>query len=491
MPGSSPSAQPARRGAQSPRVRAASGDAASTDGGDAADLMAGIGLDLFDWERSVLADWCSRDRADRPSYTTIGLSVARQNGKNAVIESYEVYQLVVCGAHILHTAHRVKTAKKSFQRLVRYFTDRRNRDMCALVENIRYTNGEEAIYLANGGSIEFSARSRAGARGYDDIQIVVFDEAQDLTDDQQSAILYTLAASSTGYRQIVYTGTPPDPGSPGEVFGRVRRAALDGPPSRSVWHEWGVPECPRKGTPFADLVDAVYEANPSMGLTLDLEFTETEFANSDIDGFARERLGWWSEQTDARAIPEADWRRGTIAKEAAPPEGRIAYGVKFSPDGSTVALAAAIRPDDGPVHVECVRVEPTAKGTAWLAEWIADRRSTAACAAVDGLSGAGALAERLAQERPRLPRGYVVRPRSADVATAASMMLEAVTTGGVTHIEQPSLDRSAASAAKRPIGHNGAWGWGGDDPCPLEAATLALWAVKTTRRNPRKGCRLI
>ena len=123
---------------------------------------------------------CARDERDRPAYVTAGLSIPRQNGKNLVLEVFEVYQMVVCGARILHTAHRVKTAKESFDRLVRYF---KTEPLASLVERIRYTNGEETIVLTNGGKIQFSARSRANTRGFADIQIVVFDEAQDLTDE--------------------------------------------------------------------------------------------------------------------------------------------------------------------------------------------------------------------------------------------------------------------------------------------------------------------
>ena len=166
----------------------ANGAVSYSDGEDAEALAEEMGLDLIPWQRPVLYDLCARDERDRPAYVTAGLSVPRQNGKNAILEAFELYVLAVCGWHVLHTAHRVKTTKKSFRRLVRYFTDKRHPDVCALVESIRYTNGEEAIYLTNGGSIEFSARSRAGNRGFDDIQLVVFDEAQELTDDQMKAL---------------------------------------------------------------------------------------------------------------------------------------------------------------------------------------------------------------------------------------------------------------------------------------------------------------
>ena len=472
------------------------GEVAYTDGPDAAALMADMGMTLFPWELDVLDAWLSRDSSDRPSYVTCGLSVPRQNGKNAILEAAELYWLAACGYHVLHTAHRVKTAKKSFQRLVRYFTDRRHPDACGLVRNIRYTNGEEAVYLGNGGALEFSARSRAGARGFDDIQVVVFDEAQDLTDEQLSAIMYTLAASSTGDRQLVFTGTPPDANAPGTVFSRNRRAALGpNPPARSLWCEWGAKDGPPRDKPsFADVLDLVYECNPSMGYTLSEDFTETEYANADALGFWTERLGWWSEQSAAAAIPAGEWSGCAVAAEEAARTGKKAFGVKFSPDGSCVALAGCVLPEGGPAHVELIGTGSMADGIGWLTEFFEQPgmdESTAAIA-VDGRNGSGALLAELAET---YPRQALMVPGSRGVQDAASMFLQAVHTGrevgGVTHWgsdKQASLDESAKESIKRPIGSDGGWGFGGEHSAPVEAAALAFWAARTTRRDPEGGC---
>ena len=192
-----------RKGRQEPRRAYREGEVAYTEADDAIALGEDLGISPFPWQRGILADWCACNSDDKPTYVTCGLDVPRQNGKNAALEVYEPYRLAVCGWHILHTAHRVKTAKKAFNRLVKYFTDEHHPELMELVERIRRTNGEEAIYLKNGGSIEFIARTNGTARGFDDIQLVGYDEAQELTDTQYDAIAYTLSASSTGERQII------------------------------------------------------------------------------------------------------------------------------------------------------------------------------------------------------------------------------------------------------------------------------------------------
>ena len=63
----------------------------------------------------------------------------------------------------------------------------------------------------------------------------------------------------------------------------------------------------------------------------------------------------------------------------------------------------------------------------------------------------------------------------------------------MTHWDDPGggqamLDESALSCVKRPVGNDGAWAYGGESSAPVEAASLALWGAKTTRRDPEGGC---
>lgn len=204
-------------GSQEPRLRVEPIRNA-TEGDLAAMLMNAYAQPLDPWQRLVVDCWLGLDEHGANATVSAGLSGPRQNGKNVCLEARELFGMAVRGERILHTAHQVRTSKKSFRRLAAVFTDRRYPELMDMVRQIRYTNGEESIELENGGSIEYSARSRQAARGFDGISLVVFDEAQELTDDQMEAIMATLSASATGQRQIIYTGTPPYPGCPGEVF---------------------------------------------------------------------------------------------------------------------------------------------------------------------------------------------------------------------------------------------------------------------------------
>lgn len=476
-----------RKGAQEPRVRYIDGDVAYTDGDDACSLAADLGTHLFPWQQQVLRDWLSRTEADDLSFLTAGLSVPRQNGKNAAIECLELYALAVLNWHILHTAHLVKTAKKSFMRLVHYFTDDKHPEVKALVAKIRYTNGEEAIYLKGGGSIEFSARTRGASRGFDNIQLVVFDEAQELTDEQLNAIMPTLAASSSGERVMLYTGTPPDIDGHGEVFRRVRQAALTGKSKRTTWSEWGVVELPKAGATFEELLPEIYRSNPSMGYVLDEDWTANEFSTASLDGFARERLGWWEAVAEsAAATPYVHWAACGVEKNGVPKRGKKAFAVKFDPSGQKWALAAARLPEEGLPYVELINVGDMQAGLGALKEFLLDEQliETTAAVAVDGRAGMAPLTDAL---KEAYPKQALMVPGARGVVDACSMLDTAVREHQILHLAskgQALLDDAVRTSIKRTIGTDGGWAYDGEYHIPVEAAALAFWAVKTTRRDP-------
>lgn len=474
------------RGSQEPRIQIEPGRVTS-DGPDAALLMSEYGYKLDDWQKIVIDCWLGRDELGNRNVTSAGLALPRQNGKNVCLEAREFYGLVVDGERILHTAHQVRTSKKSFRRLAAMFTDKRHPEVTDIVKNIRYTNGEECIELDNGGSIEFSARSRQAARGFDGISLVVYDEAQELLDEQVEAIMATLSASATGTRQIIYTGTPPYPRCPGEVFRRRRKVCTSDPGKHDCWHEWSVSA---KSVEEINIADTTlwYMTNPALGIRLTEEFTAEEQRSMSADGFARERLGWWSpvivEQIDY-AIPESIWNE--CATEETRPDGKIAYGVKFSADGSEVCLSGAVLSKDNRVYIELIERKSTGQGTRWLADWLNQRYDKACCVVIDGKNGCDVLVDRISDVWRM--KGSVIRPTVREVIASVSALTDAVNEQTLSWNEmQDALKESAITTIKRPIA--GGWGFGGENCCPIESCALALWGVKTSKRNPGAKMRI-
>lgn len=474
------------RGSQEPRIKVEP-HRVMTDGADAALLMETYGVQLDPWQQLVIDSWLGKDEEGQYNVTSAGLSLPRQNGKNVCLEAREFYGLVINGEKILHTAHQVRTSKKSFRRLAAMFTDKKHPEITSIVKNIRYTNGEEAIELDNGGLIEFSARSRQAARGFDGISLVVYDEAQELLDEQVEAIMATLSASATGTRQIIYTGTPPYPNCPGEVFRRRRTVSMEAPGKHDAWHEWSVDSIPINEIDVKDK-KLWYQSNPALGIRLDEEFTEEEQATMSDDGFARERLGWWPpiiEHKADYAIPEELW--DAAVSDERKPEGKTAYGVKFSADGGEVLLCGAVIPKEGPSRIELIERRPTGYGTQWLADWLNERYEKASCVVIDGKNGVDVLIDKIIGTWRY--KGSVIKPRATDMIAAVSLLMDSLNEERVTwYREQEMLRNSAITSTKRPI--SGGWGFGGDDSTPIEACALALWGAKNTKRDPSKKMRI-
>lgn len=474
------------KGNQIPRLRVEP-ERVYSDSPDAVELITAYSFTPFPWQRLVMESWLGCDSAGEYTATTCGLLVPRQNGKNGCLEIREFFGMLFNADRILHTAHLTKTSKKSFYRLEHMFTDPRHPEILEQVKAIRYTNGEEAIELKNGARIEFATRTRSSARGFDGITLIVYDEAQELTDDQIEATMATLAASATGKRQIIYAGTPPYPGCPGTVFMRFRNDCLKDPAKNSAWHEWSVAGKSVEEINTED-VNLWYDSNPSLGYSLTEEFTRTELGQMSKDGFCRERLGWCPPEENLSAdlaIDSAAWSacKSLLRK----PEGKTAYGIKFTYDGSEVILCGAVIPSEGAARISLIDRKPTGYGLQWLADWLNMRYSKACCVVIDGKNGADVLVEKLTPVWKA--KDSIIRPGGKQILAAVSTLTNALSERTVTwYYEQNALEESALESIKRPIA--GGWGFGGENSGPIEAASLALWGAKTAKRDPNKKMRI-
>ena len=490
---------PEKYGNQKPRIEVVP-KYEYTDGQDASELVKAYGYELDPWQKTVISAWLGRDSQDKFTSKSCGLAVPRQNGKNALLEVRELYGMVCMGEHILHTAHEVKTARKAFNRLCSFFENEREYpELAAMVASIRKTNGQEAIELWKldpdtlepmvgklGGSVEFSARSRGAARGFT-ADTVVFDEAQELTDEQLEALMPTLSAAPSGNRQYIYTGTPPSPTSPGDVFARVRQSAKTGETDELAWHEWSVESLPRRDTPTEKLIELAYKTNPAMGFRIDKKAVMQEALTMAVDGFARERLGWWSElAAQTRAISEALWTKTAIDAIGNTYKSKKCFGVKFTPDGLNYALVGVKSDGHGKYAVELIEHANTAAGLDALAEWLLARKNNACMVVLDGAGQADVLINAL----KNAPRGYVYRASTGCAIAATSGFIDALKAGKCVHTHAKELDRAAEVCARRQIGAKGGWGFAGENSEILEACALALWACKNTKRNPKRKQRL-
>lgn len=473
-------------GSQTPRVRLEPKRSPRFDDGDDACYLASrYGLTPDPWQALVVTSWLGRSTDGRMSTGRCGLSVARQNGKNGILEVVELFKIVVLGRKILHTAHEVKTARKAFLRLRSFFENARQwPELAALVApgGIRQTNGQEAIVLTNGGSVEFVARSRGSGRGFT-VDDLVLDEAQELTDEQLEALLPTISAAPSGDPQIIMTGTPPPPNADGAPFKRMRAAGVEGKDRRLSWHEWS-PERVPDPTDRAALLALAAATNPALGTRLQLSVVEDELAQMSFAGWMRERCGAWDADSLGGVIDFPTWLNLAIPGERAPRDGVLALAVKFSTDGERVACAVSLSPVEGPAHVEAFGVRPIAE-TSSVVTWLSERWQEAAEILVDGRAGAGDFYNELVAAG--VPRRRIHIVTTDEAITAHAAFLRAVQDGGLTHLAQRGLDAQVRNAGKRKIGTAGGWGWqattAGGDVTALDAVTLALHGATTSKKG--------
>jgi len=86
-------------------------------------------------------------------------------------------------------------------------------------------------------------------------------------------------------------------------------------------------------------------------------------------------------------------------------------------------------------------------------------------------------------------KGSVLKPSVKDVIASVGLLMDALNEKNVTwYRKQESLRDSAITSIKRPIG--GGWGFGGDNSIPIEAAALALWGAKNSKRDPNRRMRV-
>jgi hypothetical protein len=440
---------------------------------DAAFLASSYGLTPDPWQFDVLTAWLGARANGRWSATTCGLSVPRQNGKNALLEIRELYGMVALGEKFLHTAHEVKTARKAFLRLASFFeNDRKYPELAALLAGPpRKTNGQEAIILRNGASVEFVARSKGSGRGFT-VDVLVLDEAQELSDEALQALKPTLSAAPQQNPQTIYTGTPPAPTMNGEVWTRVRRQGVTGKGQRLAWHEWSVPGHWRDH----DLDDrALWAAtNPALGGRLNIEVIEDERREFDDEGFARERLGWWEpvEAVTGDALDVQAWIDLTDPESSA---DRVdTFAVETAPDRSWTSISAVGTREDGLRHVELVERR---RGVAWAVPRCVelDKVHGPTQWVVDGGGPAHDLIGPLQDEGLE-----VITAGTRDVADAYARIVDLTEQGGYRHGPQPDLLDAVKVAKKRPCGDGGsAFGRrvSGADISPIVTVSLALWAA--------------
>jgi hypothetical protein len=486
-------------GEQRPRLESRP-DAVASYGDLAVDFVTAAGMKLEDWQEYVLWAWHDINEEGDWAASECGLLVSRQNGKSEILVAFDLVRLFLFPMEdgrrrtVLHTAHELKTATGSFEKLAGIIAN--SDELMDLVEHVYTANGKEAIKLKPRGNqlpkmgdqVRFIARSRKSGRGLDASDIV-YDEAQELSTQNRSALTYT--QSTVRNRQEVFVGTVPGEEDDSEVWEGIRDRGRSGTSPRTAWQEWSP-----KGAEDPDLAETIdvedrevwRQGIPALGLWIHPDTVGEQVDRATDRGeLLRERFSVWpnrrpAEQAKLSELDMQAWKNS--AREDAGVSGGtgIVLALALGRGGSHGTIAKAKRVDDDHIAVEHAHTD---RGTRWIAAHLKKLKAELGNALVvlDAKNAAPVLSS--------LERAGIkyLSMNIDELAAAHALFLEHVNAGLVPHRDQPEVTRSLELATTRPLGRAGVT-WEQSDPTKpvshAQAVTWAHWGVLKSEATPKK-----
>lgn len=400
---------------------------------------------------------------------TVVISIPRQVGKTYLIGCI-IFALCLMkpGLRVIWTAQVKDTALETFDQ---FLTMSKRPKLKGHILKTPQGKGDEAIIFANGSSIEFGARDSGFGRGRTDVDVIVFDEGQHLSNE---ALENMGAAQNVAKNPLCFVmGTPPRPRDKGEFFTLLRQEALDGDSDGTLYIEMSA-------DPDADPMDRDQwrKANPSFpARTSERAMLRLRKKLKNPDSWRREALGVWDVlEKQFSPLNGALW--GELV-DTGPAEGvrPTALGVDMSHD-RLISVGACWQETDS-AHVEEVWA---GSDDAAALEWIVERAGRRTMVVIDHMSPAAAFVPDLKARNVKVKVGT-----AADMAKACGLMQSDIEAGRLTHIDQASLNAAREGARKRAIGSAGGWGYDRSDPsvniAPLVAVSLARVGASMTNRS--------
>lgn len=419
-----------------------------------------LGIAFDDWQegagRLILAKRSDGNLA--AMVDGVGLSLPRQVGKTYLIGA-TVFALCVNtpGLLVIWSAHHARTHSETFLAM-QGFASRTK--VSGHIDQVFKGSGDEEIRFRNGSRILFGARERGFGRGIPGVDVLIFDEAQILSDRALSNMLATMNTSRFGLQ--LYIGTPPKPDDMSEAFTRMRTEAIEGRLKDGAWIELGADS----GAAPADRKQWA-KANPSYPLRTPVQSLLRLQRKLTPEDFLREGMGVWAETDSALIMP--NWPNCLTDADPPAPDA-IAIAVDIRRDWISVGAASG---GDVP-HL----------GARWKRRLEVDRAfivaeakriqdETSCVVVIDRKGPAGPLEDDL------IDAGVTVTPAGLeDYVTACADLFDAVNSKEVTHGGYPELDQAVAAATQRKVGDRWAWARRSGDISMLEAVTLAHWGTR-------------
>jgi hypothetical protein len=306
---------------------------------DLREAAADIALTLMPWQDIAGRYMMALGPNDKWLYRRIAVVVARQSGKTEIIKPRVLVGLRM-GRVQLHIAQdRLRPRRSTFEPLADFLNEAEQRERYR-IRNIRFANGQEQILCHGGGSYTIYAPTSGGARGgsFDDVYV---DEAREFEDMTVESIIRPTTAARPNAQIMYFSSAGHDASA---VLNDIRGRRDDDP--RLAYLEWSA-------APERDIGDREgwREANPALGITIDMDTLEDNFTSMSANAFETEHLCRWVVSMRPRLIDETIWMR---AKSRLEKPVRPAMAVSVDPSGTRASAAIAWRQTDGTIGLKVV-----------------------------------------------------------------------------------------------------------------------------------------
>ncbi len=449
-----------------------------------------IGVHLLPWEWMVIRGFESRQPANADgielfTHRVAVLEATRQQGKTLMLALLIIRRLFKHRRRVVYTAQQYATVEDVYDRLVaiierspslmrRLATEPSKKDNRPTIV-LKPERGDKHVVKAN-----FGPRTQHFARGFTELDDVIFDEAYDLVPREVANLTGAQAASSNA--QTIYASTPPVVSQHPNChrFAGLVRSVEQGDTPGLYGALYRAPKTFQRGEPAAYPL-----AQPSYGVVNDDREMEAHLQGAkdagpeDLALFDADWLGWGDYPPPANKrpseIPSEVWER-MGPKPDRPVPALTGSRVVVLARESQWAIVAAQRTMDGRIHIDVgyaedvpasvVVAKVAAVMTAWNPSALVVARGAAA-EVVPDLEAAGF---------------EVVTPNRVEEAQACGGFLSDALAGLLSHTGHSGLAAAVEAAVKRelPAASGGGFVWEVFDAAShaqLMGATLARWAL--------------
>lgn len=263
-------------------------------------VLAFFKIRLLEWQMTILKTLLRKSKTEQGSkllIETLGLLVPRQNGKTEILVAYIIICLFM-GRSGVYSSYRLTSSDDVYSRTYNAIKD-------SIFAPVMKTSSEKAttkfVSLTQKGkesSFIFSTRRGGFGRGLTKKDVIIFDEAQEVTESQVSTVEALLTVSSTP--QMLFMGTPALPETDlqsgktiaaNPFWGELKQKIIQRQSLSHLWLEWSCESIQAPGN-----LEVAAKYNPSLGYDLGngYKMSITPFMSSVASNlnYSIERLGY-------------------------------------------------------------------------------------------------------------------------------------------------------------------------------------------------------